>query len=103
MHYAKISVSPEGEVSPTLRVRYDYEDPNIPQPADYPLATIPLPATFGTSLFGTGVFGASNDPMVRQAIEGSGHAVSFRVSSLDQNPSYSINGIYINYVPSGRR
>ena len=53
MHYAKISVSPEGAVSPSLRVRYDYEDPNIPQPADYNLATIPLPATFGSSIFGT--------------------------------------------------
>lgn len=103
MHYVKISVSPEGEVSPSLRVRYDYEDPNIPQPADYNLATIPLPATFGTSIFGTAVFGASNDPMVRQAIEGSGHAASFRISSLDKKAPYSINGLYINYVPAGRR
>ena len=103
MHYVKISVSPEGEVSPSLRVRYDYEDPNIPQPADYNLATIPLPATFGSSIFGTAVFGASNDPMVRQAIEGSGHAASFRISSLDKKAPYSINGLYINYVPAGRR
>ena len=103
MQYVKVSISPEGEVTPTLRLRYDYEDTDIPQPADYVFDEIPLPATFGTSIFGTGVFGASGDPMVRQAVEGSGHSVSLRINSLDKKAPYSINGFYINYVPSGRR
>ena len=103
LHYAKISISPEGEVQPSLRVRYDYEDGNIPQPEAYILDSIPLPALFGTAVFGTAIFGASNDPMVRQAIEGSGYVSNFRISTTDQSPPYAINGLYINYVPSGRR
>jgi len=103
IHYAKISISPEGEVNPSLRLRYDYESTDIPQPADYQLASIPLPAIFGSASFGGAVFGASNDPMIRQAVEGSGHSVSFRISSNDTKAPYSINGIYINYVPAGRR
>jgi|TARA_R110000764_G_scaffold118009_1_gene205400 hypothetical protein len=103
LHYAKISITPEGEVQPTLRVRYDYEDTSIPQPPDYVLDAVPLPAIFGASIFGTAIFGASNDPMLRQAIQGSGHSCSFRISSKDQNAPYAINGIYINYVPAGRR
>ena len=103
LHYAKISITPEGEVQPTLRVRYDYEDTEIPQPADYILDTVPLPAIFGTSVFGTAIFGASNDPMLRQAIQGSGSVCNFRIRSSDQNAPYAINGLYINYVPSGRR
>ena len=103
LHYAKISISPEGEVRPSLRVRYDYEDGNIPQPEAYVLDSIPLPALFGAAVFGTAIFGASNDPMVRQAIEGSGYVSNFRISSTDQSPPYAINGLYINYVPSGRR
>ena len=103
LHYAKISITPEGEVQPTLRVRYDYEDTSIPQPPDYVLDEVPLPAIFGTSVFGTAIFGASNDPMLRQALQGSGHSCSFRVSSLDKKAPYAINGIYINYVPAGRR
>ena len=103
LHYAKISITPEGEVQPILRVRYDYEDTAIPQPADYVLDAVPLPAIFGVSVFGTAIFGASNDPMLRQAIQGSGHSCSFRISSTDQNAPYAINGIYINYVPAGRR
>jgi len=103
LHYAKISITPEGEVQPSLRVRYDYEDTDIPQPADYVLDSVPLPALFGTAIFATAIFGASNDPMLRQAIQGSGSVCNFRISSSDQNAPYAINGLYINYVPSGRR
>ena len=103
LHYAKISITPEGEVQPTLRVRYDYEDTSIPQPQDYVLDSVPLPAIFGSAVLGTAIFGASNDPMLRQAIQGSGHSASFRISSVDQSAPYAINGIYINYVPAGRR
>ena len=103
LQYVKMSMTPEGDVTPTLKLRYDYEDTNVPQPADYDLSSIPLPALFGTAVFNTGVFGASNDPMVRQAVQGSGHACNFKLFSNDQKPPYTINGLYIDYVPSGRR
>ena len=88
-----------------MRVRYDYEDTNIPQPGDYELSTIPLPAIFGesSSTFGTATFGASNEPMIRQAVQGSGNTCSFKVFSDDQKAPYAINGFYVDYVPSGRR
>ena len=103
LQYAKISITPEGDVQPTLRVRYDYEDVSIPQPEDYTLDSVPLPSLFGSGVFGTSIFGASNDPMLRQAVQGSGSVCSFRIASLDQKAPYAINGLYINYVPSGRR
>ena len=101
--YARLSLSPEGEVQPTLRMRFDYEDTDIPQPPDYILNSVPLPAIFGSAVFNTATFGASNDPMVRQPVEGSGNTVSFRVSSSDTNAPYAVNGLYIDYMPSGRR
>ena len=104
INYVKISVSPEGTVEPTLRVRFDYEDPNLPQPLDYTLGTIRTPATFGTSKFGTlSFFGGTLDPTVRQAVQGNGHTTSFRIRSEDKNPPYSINGLYIDYTPANRR
>ena len=104
MRYVKISVSPEGTAEPILRVRYDYEDTKVPQPLDYALLSVPLPAIFGSSPFGAGsVFGATNDPMVRQAIQGGGYTASFRLRSEDKNPPYAINGMYIDYIPSTRR
>jgi len=41
--------------------------------------------------------------MFRQAVEGSGHVANFRITSDDQNAPYAINGLYVDYVPSGRR
>ena len=103
LKYAKISITPEGSVEPSFRVRYDYEDNNVPQPAETSITNILLPSLFGTGTFGTSQFGGSTDPMVRKTITGSGHAANFRIRSNDQKSSYAINGIYIDYVPSGRR
>ena len=103
MRYVRISMSPEGAVRPTLRVRYDYEDPQIAQPLDYVLDSIPLPSIFGSGVFGANVFGASSDPLIRQTVQGSGHTVSFIVTSSDQQSPYTVNGLYIDYTPSGRR
>ena len=103
LKYARVSFSPEGEVKPSFRVRYDYEDPNVPQPVPFDVTTISLPAIFGTAKLGTVTFGATKDPMERITLEGSGNTCSFRVSSNDQRPAYAVNGIYVDYMPSGRR
>jgi len=103
LKYVRTSFSPEGNLEPVLRLRYDYQDVDIPQPSDYTLTGIPLPAVFGTSVFGASTFGASSDPMFRKTVEGSGHTVSFRIRSDDTRSPYAINGFYIDYMPSGRR
>jgi hypothetical protein len=103
LKYIKISASPEGSVQPYLRVRYDYEDSTIPQPDAILLSTIPKPAIFGSGLMGTSVFGAGDSPMVRQALQGSGTTAKFKFYSNDTKGPYTINGLYIDYQPSGRR
>ena len=99
----EMSITPEGAVSPTLRVRYDYGSSSSPQPSDYELTTIDAPTLMGTAVFGTDIFGGAVDPMVRQSVEGSGHTSSYRLKSENTKPPYTINGLYINYDPSGRR
>ena len=66
---------------------------------------IPTPAVFSgaSSLFGTAIFGSAGDPMVRSAVQGSGHNIAFKIFSQDTKAPYSINGFYIDYRPSGRR
>ena len=103
LHYTKISFTPEGTVQPTLKITYDFDDTNRPQPPNYTLDSIPTPAVFGDSTFNTAVFGASQDPMARQAVQGSGHNIAFKIFSQDTNAPYSINGFYVDYRPSGRR
>ena len=105
LKYVKISATPEGTVSTKLRIRYNYDDPDTPQPSDYSLS-VDKPSLFGTALFGSTaghVFGAASDPITRQVVEGSGHSNYFRIFSDDTKDPYTVNGLYIDYVPSGRQ
>ena len=103
LKYVRTSISPEGDVSPVLRIRYDYKDSDVPQPPDITLTDIPLPALFGISVFNSATFGGSSDPMVRTTLTGSGNTISLRVRTEDKNLSYAVNGFYFDYMPSGRR
>jgi hypothetical protein len=105
LHYTKISFTPEGAIQPTLKVSYDFDSLDRQQPPLYVMDLIPTPAVFSgaSSLFGTAIFGSAGDPMVRSAVQGSGHNIAFKIFSQDTQAPYSINGFYIDYRPSGRR
>ena len=105
LHYTKISFTPEGAIQPTLKVSYDFDSLDRQQPPLYVMNLIPTPAVFSSasSLFGTAIFGSAGDPMVRSAVQGSGHNIAFKIFSQDTQAPYSINGFYIDYRPSGRR
>ena len=79
LDYAKISFTPEGDAQPTLRIRFDYDSLDTPQPADVILTEIPEPAIFGTAVFGTQKLGATEQPLVRQVLTGSGHSNFFKI------------------------
>ena len=104
LHYLKLSASAEGVVEPDVQVRFDYGSTDIPQPPNpFDLGVIDPPSIFGEALFNTNVFGGAENPLIRVALQGSGHSNSFTVISEDTKAPYTINGLYINYVPSGRR
>ena len=104
LHYLKVSASAEGIVEPDIQVRFDFGSTDIPQPPGlFDLGVINPPALFGEALFNTNIFGGAENPLTRIALQGSGHSNSFTVISDDTKAPYTINGLYINYVPSGRR
>ena len=103
LEYVKLSIAPESLVQPTLRVRYDYDSLDTPQPQDILLTAVPEPALFGVALFNSQTFGAAQQPLVRQSLTGSGHSNFFKIFSSDTRAPYTINGIYINYRPAGRQ
>ena len=102
MDHIKISITPEGTVEPFLQIRFDYGSIEITQPADITLDTIPSPALLGTAVFNKHKFGSGEQPLVRLSLIGSGYSNFFKIYSDDTKPSYIINGLYINYRPSGR-
>ena len=104
LHYLKVSIAAEGLVTPEVQVKFDYNSGDIPQPAsNYSLGTVNPSSIFGSAVFGTNIFGASASPMLRTPLQGSGTSNNFTVISNDNKAPYRINGLYVDYIPSGRR
>jgi hypothetical protein len=107
LHYAKVSITPDstsgGYAQPSLQVAFDFDDTNVAQPSTYQLSEIRAGAAFGTATFGTDFFGAIDTPLIRQNLQGSCYSSKYTISSDDALIPYTINGLYINYVPTGRR
>ena len=104
LHFVKVSASAEGVVEPDVQVRFDYGNTDTPQPPNpFDLGTINPPAIFGDGIFATTVFGGGNNPLIRVPLQGSGHSNNFTFISDDTKPPYTINGLYVDFIPSGRR
>ena len=102
LQYVKVSATPEGDVDTKIKVIYDYNSPSTPQPEAYDI-DMSKPSLFGTAVLNSSfTFGAPTEPITRVTLQGSGHTNSFKIFSDNQNSPYTINGLYIDYVPSGR-
>ena len=104
LHYLKVSIAAEGLVTPEVQVKFDYNSGDVPQVSNnYSLGTVNPSSIFGSAVFGTNIFGASASPMLRTPLQGSGTSNNFTVISNDSKAPYRINGLYVDYIPSGRR
>jgi hypothetical protein len=103
LHYIKLSIKPEGSSDVKMDLRYDFEDPEIPQPQTFEVGTLLAPSLFGSAIFGVSRFGTPEVPMKKINLWGSGFSNSFKFYSDDTNPPYSIQGMYVDLIPSGRR
>ena len=104
LHYVRVSVAAEGIVTPALQIKYDFNSQDIPQPTgDFSFGTVNPPAIFGDAVFNTTVFGGTAAPMIRIPVQGSGTSNNFTVVTEDNKAPYTINGLYIDFIPSGRR
>ena len=104
LHYVRVSVAAEGVVTPELQIKYDFNSQDVPQPTtNFLFGTINPPAIFAEAVFNTTVFGGTAAPMVRIPVQGSGTSSNFTVVTEDNKAPYTINGLYIDFIPSGRR
>ena len=107
LYYAKISATPDkkgtGNSKPTLTTLFDFEDTDIQQPPEEELPEIHAASLFEQAFFNSNIFGAADNPLIRIPLQGSCYSAAFRLESRDALTPYTINGIYINYVPTGRR
>ena len=103
LYYIKTSIRAEGS-NDNLKVlcRYDFDDNNIPQPAELSIGSLASPAIFGTAVFASAVFGQTLFPQQKINLTGSGFTNNFRISSNGTGSSYTVSGFYVDYIPGGR-
>ena len=98
-----INFKPDSTISADLIVRYDYESAESSRPAAYPLVTESVRGVYGISRYGTATYGGASQPLLRQAVEGSGFAVALKVNDNGASKPYSLKGFQIEYHEGARR
>ena len=102
MQRINVNYDAEGSVALSLGVKFDFEDPATPQPADYSLTTQSTQAIYGSALYGTGVYGSDGFPIIRQSIEGSGFTAVVKIDDISSNPPITLKGFQLEFTPGTR-
>ena len=102
MQRINLNFDSEGSVDASLFVKYDFEDPNIPQPDSYPLTTQSNAAVYGSAVYDTSVYGNRGMPIVRQSVEGSGFTVVVKVEDNSGEPAITLKGFELEFTPGAR-
>jgi len=103
MQRVVVNYKPEAAIDADLFVRYDYEAASSARPAAYPLDSTDVVAIYGTSVYGVPTYGGASQPLVRQAVEGSGFAIALRVNDGGSTAPYSLKGFQLEYQLGARR
>ena len=103
-----INYAPESTIDADLFLRYDYEAKDSARPAAYELDSSDIAAIYGVASYGSsssnfGTYGGASQPLVRQAVEGSGFAVALRVNDGGETAPYSLKGFQLEYQLGARR
>jgi hypothetical protein len=103
MQKVNVNWKPEGVVDASMFLRYNYDDSDTPQPNAFSLTTSGDGAILGSGKYGTAVYGQSDLPITRQAVEGSGFAIALKVTDTSSNNPFSLRGFELEFTPGGRR
>jgi len=103
-----VNYAPESTIDADLFLRYDYEAKDSARPAAYELDSSDIAAVYGVTSYGSssssfGTYGGASQPLVRQAVEGSGFAVALRVNDGGETAPYSLKGFQLEYQTGARR
>jgi hypothetical protein len=104
LYKIKANIEPEGTQNDLLlRIRYDFESSDVPQPGNFSVGNLSSAALFGSAVFGSAIFGAATLPSKSIIVTGSGFSNNFKFFSNDTNAPYSVNGMFVSFITGGRR
>ena len=100
-----INYSVEGTIDVDMRVRYDGDAQDTPQPAAFDLSSPGGIALYGSSssTYSNAVYGSSGAPVQRQTIEGSGFLVAVKVDHNSALSPFTLFSYQLEFTLGGRR
>jgi len=95
----------EGTISAQLRIRYDSDSKDVPQPTFFSLTSPGGIAIYGSSssTYGNAVYDSSGAPIFRRAIEGSGFLIAVKVNHNSSDNAFTIHSYQLEFTVGGRR
>lgn len=100
----RIFANIEGDLNPSVGLKFDYENDGITQPADLNFAGVSQDfATYGSASYGAGKYGSTQEVVYDFNTVGSGLNNAFIIVSNDQKAPYSIQELLITYASHARR
>jgi len=104
LYKVKTNIEPEGTQNDlNLRIRYDFESSEVPQPGNFAVGNLSSASLFGSAVFASATFGATTLPSKSILVTGSGFSNNFKFFSDDTNAPYSVNGMFVSFIAGGRR
>lgn len=103
IHKVSVFLRAEGRLTLNTAIQFDWNSREVSNPDNYLIEDDVVGATYGTSLYGTGVYATAASPLLLKNTEGSGFSNRITFSTSDTNDSYSIQGIVYEYVVNGRK
>jgi len=95
----------EGTIDADMRIRYDGDSQDVPQPDAFDLSSPGGIAQYGgsTSTYASAVYGSSGAPVLRQSIEGSGFLIAVKVDHDSDESPFTLFSYQLEFTPGGRR
>ena len=100
-----VNYAVEGTIDADMRVRFDGDSQDVPQPDAFDLSSPGGIAIYGgsTSTYASAVYGSSGAPVHRQSIEGSGFLVAVKVDHDSAESPFTLFSYQLEFTPGGRR
>lgn len=100
----RLFIRPEGNILVSLKINYDWLDPDKINPATYAVAqNYSNTSIYDISIYDDGVYGNLPVPVLVQNVQGSGFSSQLKFTTSDINAAYTIQGVLYEFSVEGRK
>lgn len=103
IHKVTMFLRPEGEVSISALLQFDWDSDEVLNPSSYLLEDDVSGSVYDIAVYDTDMYAGMTSPVLIKNVEGSGMSARFTFTSHDQRDSYSIQAIVFEYAVAGRK